>query len=142
MTSRRRQSGLTLVEVLVAVSLIAIVIVPALLALRTSVVGSAVNSDVTNVQYRLTSGLERVLAEPFATLETAALGAGGPSNPSELSEPTGVPGRLLVFVAFYDGDDADGDGDGFTGADADLLWIRIESEGTVHALETIRARGL
>ena len=142
MTSRRRQTGLTLVEVLVAVPLITIVIVPALLALRTSVVGSAVNSDVTNVQYRLTSGLERVLAEPFDSLETAAVAAGGPSNASELSEPAGDPGRLLVFVAFYDGDDADGDGDGFTGADADVLWIRVESEGTVHALETITARGL
>ena len=142
MRPRPRQSGLTLVEVLVAVSLVAIVIVPALLALRTSVVGSTVNSDVTNVQYRLTSGLERVLAESFATLESAALAAGGPSNPSELSESPGIPGRLLVYVAFYDGDDADNDGDGFTGTDADVLWIRVESEGTVHALETITARGL
>ncbi len=142
MSSRCRQSGLTLVEVLIAVSLIAVVIVPAALALRTSVVGSAVNSDVTNVQYRLTSGLERVLAEPFAALETAALSAGGPENPTGFSESPGIPGRLLVYVAFYDGDDADGDGDGFTGADADVLWIRVESEGTVHGLETITARGL
>ena len=141
MTGRRSQSGLTLVEVLVSVVLLAILLVPAMRALQTGVVGSEVHNNVATTHYRLTSRLEELLAEPFEDLSDAAIAAGSPTIPSSYSEPAGPPGRLIVYLSLYDGDNADADSDPFTGTDSDLLWIRVDIEDSVHALETIRARG-
>ena len=141
MSPRQRQSGLTLVEILVAVVLLAILLVPAILALQTGIVGTDVHADVTSNHLRLSSRLEELLAEPFTALQDAASVAGGPTNPSSYSEPATVPGRLVVYLAGYDGDNADADNDPFTGADAGLLWLRVEIEDSAHALETLRAQG-
>lgn len=138
---RRYESGLTLVEVLVTVVLLTIVLVPAMRALQTGVVGADIHADVTSSHYRLTSRLEELLAEPFVDLSDAAIAAGAPTTPSSYSEAAGSPGRLLVYLSLYDGDNADADNDPFTGADPDLLWIRVDIEDTVNTLETITARG-
>ncbi len=127
---------------MVALTLLAIALVPAIAALRTSMVGSEVNRDVTDVRHRLTSRLENVLTESFVELEAAALAAGSPGTPSSYSDAAGDPGRLLVYLSLYDADNLDGDGDAFTGTDAGIVWIRVESEGSVHSLETVTARGL
>ena len=42
-----------------------------------------------------------------------------------------------MFLARYDGDDADSDGDPFTGGDEGLLWVKVEIEGTAHVIETL-----
>lgn len=141
MISRDRQSGLTLVEVLVSVILLAIVLVPAMRAIQTGIIGAEVHSEIASGHHQLTSRLEELLAEPFADLSDAAIAAGAPTVPSSYSDPTGPPGRLLVYLSLYDGDNADTDNDPFTGTDADLLWIRVDIEGSVHTLETITARG-
>ncbi len=141
MKVRRRQQGLTLVEVLVATVLLAILLVPAINALQTGIVGAGVHADVTSNHYRLTSALEELLAEPFASLGDAATAAGAPTAITTYSEAAGTPGRLLVFLSFYDGDNADSDSDPFTGTEDDLLWLRVQIEGSTNALETIRARG-
>ena len=57
------------------------------------------------------------------------------------TEPGGLPGRLVVYLSPYDGDNADADDDPYTGTDPDLLWIGVEIEGSVHQLQTVRARG-
>ncbi len=137
----RQQLGLTLVEVLVSVVLLAILLVPAINALQTSIVGAEVHSDVALSHYRLTSAIEELLAEPFVDLADAATAAGGPTALSSYSEAAGTPGRLLVYLSFYDGDNADSDDNAFTGTETDLLWLRVEIEGGVNALETVRARG-
>lgn len=141
MSGLRRQSGLTLVEVLVSVLLLAVVLVPAMRALQTGVVGANVHGDIASGHYRLTSRLEELLTEPFADLSDAAIAAGSPTSPSSYSEPAGPPGRLFVYLSLYDGDNADADDDPFTGTEADLLWIRVEIEGSVYDLQTVRARG-
>ena len=141
MSTHPLQRGLTLVEVLVAITLLAILLVPAISALRTSVVGAEVNSDVTQIHYRLTSRMEQTLAEPFESLEAAAIAAGDPTTATSYSDAPGEPGRLLVFLSPWDADNLDGDDNGFTGTDDGLIWIRVTSEGTVHALETITAQG-
>ena len=138
MIRRQRQFGLTLVEVLVALTLLALVIVPAISALQTGVSGTAVHADLAANHHRLTARMETLLAEPFAALAAAA---GSPTVPSSYSDPAGPPARLLVYLAQADGDNADNDNQLHTGADAGLLWIRVEAEGTVHALETLRAAG-
>ena len=140
MIGRKRAAGLTLVEVLVTVVLLAIVLVPAISALRTGIVGADVHADVSTSHYRLTSRLEEMMAYPFADLSAAALAAGSATVPTSYSEPSG-PGRLVVFLSLYDGDNADADNDPFTGTEPDLLWIRVDIEGSVHTLETVRARG-
>ena len=140
MTGRQRQAGLTLVEVLVAVVLLAILLVPAINALQTGIVGADVHADVATSHYRLSSRLEELLAEPFSNLSDAAVAAGSPTSPSSYSEIAGLPGRLLVYLSHYDGDDADGDGDAFTGTDPDLVWIRVDIEDSVFSVQTVRAK--
>ncbi len=139
--TRRRQQGLTLVEVLVAIALLAVMLVPAINALTTSSQGAEVHRDIAGNHFRLTSRLEELLAEPFADLEAAATAAGSPQTATTYSEASGVPGRLVVYLSACDGDNADGDGDLFTGTDDGILWIRVQVEDTVHDLQTIRAQG-
>ena len=141
MTRRLTQAGLTLVEVLVAVVLLAILLIPAINALQTGIVGTEVHGDVAASHYRLTSRLEELLAEPFTDLSDAAVAAGSATMPSNYSEPAGPPGRLLVYLSQYDGDNADADDDPFTGTDADLVWIRVDIEDSVFTLQTVKARG-
>lgn len=141
MMSRRQQAGLTLVEVLVAVMLLMIILVPAMEAIRSSVKGAEVHNDLASSQFRLTSRMEELLAEPYGDLEAAAIAAGSATIESSYSETAGTPGRLIVYLSPYDGDNADSDDDPFTGTDPGLLWIEVEAEGTVHSLRTLRAEG-
>ena len=106
MTGRHRQSGLTLVEVLVSVVLLAILLVPAMRALQTGIVGAEVHGDLASGHLYLQVMLNNAPA-----------------------------------LSLYDGDNLDADNDPFTGTEADLLWIRLDIEDSVHTLETIRARG-
>ena len=141
MTTRKQQSGLTLVEVLVAVMLLLIVLVPAMEAIRTGVTGAEVHDELASSRFRLTSRMEELLAEPIGDLEAAATAAGGATIETSYSETAGTPGRLIVYLAPYDGDNADADNNPFTGTDSGLLWIAVEAENTVHRLETVRAQG-
>ena len=137
----RRQEGLTLVEVLITMALLAVLLVPAINALQTSAIGANVHRDLADNHFRLTSRMEELLAESYANLETAALAAGSPTIETSYSEAGGTPGRLVVYVSACDGDNADNDDDLFTGTDDGILWIRVEAENTVHDLQTVRARG-
>ena len=141
MTGRRKQFGLTLVEVLVTIVLLAVLLVPAINALQSGVVGTQVHGDVSASTLRLAAQLEELLAEPFASLSDAAIAAGSRSTPSSYSEAAGTPGRLVVYLSFYDGDNQDSDNDPFTGTEPDLLWIRVDIENSVHSLQTVRASG-
>ena len=141
MNGRRAQNGLTLVEVLITMVLLTVLLVPAIRALQISITGAEVHADLATDQFRLTSRVEELLAEPFGDLVNAANAAGGPGIASSYSDPAGPPGRLLVYLSLYDGENADADDDPFTGTDAGLLWIRVEAEDTVHSLQTIRAQG-
>lgn len=141
MIRQTNQLGLTLVEVLVAMALLTVLLVPAMRALQTSVTGADVHGDLASAHFRLTSRLEELLAEPFADLSDAAIAAGAPTTATSYSDAAGPPGRLLVYLSFYDGDNADADNDPFTGTDPDLLWIRVDIEDTVHTLQTIKASG-
>jgi len=134
------QQGLTYLEILIAGVLLATALVPALDALRASVSGTSVHESYVTEQHRLATRLEEVLAEPFGQLNDAANVAGGPVNPTTYSEPVATPGRMLVFIARYDGDNADADGDPFTGTDDGLLWVRTAIEATEYSLESLIAQ--
>lgn len=140
MRIRQTEAGLTLVEVLVSVVLLAILLVPAMRALQTSVVGAEIHGDIAASNARIATRIEELLSEPFSDLSDAAIAAGAPTAPTSFSEPPGTPGRLLVYLSAWDGDNADADDDPFTGTDPDLLWIRIDIEDSVLTLETLRAK--
>ena len=137
----QRERGLSYVEVLIAVAVLALALVPALDSLQTAMTGVQVHEDVATTANALANRMEIVLAEPFASLDAAALAAGSYATPSSYSEPAGVPNRLLVFLSRYDGDDADGNGDAFdAGMDEGLLWVRVTMENTPYELITLVAQ--
>ncbi len=134
-----RINGFSYIEVLVAVAILAVALVPAMDALRSGVVGAEVHASRTELHYRLAGKLEELLAEPFGALDDEALAIGAPTIPSTAySDPAATPDRRLVFLSRYDGDNVDpADGDPFTGVDEGLLWMRVEIEHTHLALERL-----
>lgn len=136
-TPNRRQAGMTLVEILVALAVLAVLLVPAVTALNDGLAGTAVQNSIDRDHYRLLSRMESVLAEGYADLEAAVAGT---TVPTTYSDDAGTPERLLVYIAGYDADDADGDGDPFTGADDGILWIRAEIEGSSRSLDSLAVR--
>ncbi len=139
--SNATMTGFSYVEVLVAVVLITLVLVPALDALSPGLAGSGIHKSTAEDHYQLTGKLERVLVEPFGQLNKAANVAGGPSTPTTYSDAYGFADchqiDCNVFIARYDGDNADGDNDPFTGTDDGLLWVRVAIPGTSMRIESL-----
>ncbi len=131
-----RQSGISYVETLAAVIIIAVSFVPATVAIRGAMNATQLDSRATVNHYRLMSKMEELLAAPFATVFAQAA---GPTTATSYSDAAGSEDRRLVFIAPYDGDNADADNDPFTGTDPDLLWLRVEIEGTVNAMQALKA---
>ena len=99
-----------------------------------------IHAEAVNRQSSIQAKLEEVLALPFDTVDAAALAAGSYLTASSFSDTPGTPERLLVYLARFDTDNNDSDGNALTGGEAGLLWVRVEVEGTVDALETLTAR--
>ena len=137
---RRRSAGFSYVEVLIATTLVALALAPAIDALISGIQGAGIHASMTEEHYHLVGRLEEVLAEPFDDLDAEALAVGNPAVATTYSDAGGTPRRRLVFLARYDGDDADADGDPFTGGDDGLLWVRVDLENTGRTLETLASR--
>lgn len=131
----RSQTGLSYVEVLISVIILGFSVMPINSAIQTSMQVTNADIEATSDHYRIVGLLEDVLAQPFSTVAAAAAGQ---TTPSIYSDPIATPNRRLVFIAQYDGDNADTDNDPFTGGDSDLLWVRVEIEGTVQSLTSLR----
>ncbi len=134
-------AGFFYTEVLVAVALIALALVPAMDALLPGVAGSAFHETTAEDHYQLTGKLEQVLAEPFANLEIAADAVGDPTIQTGYSDVIAyADGRQImrnVFLFRYDGDNADTDNDPFTGTDEGLLWVQVRIAETGAGIETL-----
>jgi len=134
-------AGFFYTEVLVAVVLIALALVPAMEALLPGKAGSATHQAIAEDHYQLTGKLEQVLAEPIANLDIAAAAAGKPVIPTGYSDViTTSGGRQIkrnVFLSRYDGDNADRDNNPFTGTDEGLLWVRVTIAGTGADIESL-----
>lgn len=131
----QRQYGLSYVEVLASVIIIAVTVMPATNALRGAMHTAETDTAATVNHYRVVQKLEDVLADPFAVVSAQAL---GPAIPSAYSDASGSTDRRVVFVSPYDGDNADADNDPFTGTDADLVWVRVEIEGSVVGIQALK----
>ena len=132
-----RQSGVSYIEVLIAALLILISLAPMMDALRSATPSVGAHEDAAVKNLHLTAMLEDVLAEPFSSLEAAAIAAGNETVASSYSDLAGATNRRLVYLSLYDGDNADADNDPFTGVDAGLMWVRTEIEGTLMTIETL-----
>ena len=140
MSGARSQLGLTYVEILIAMLVLVIGLVPAMDALRDAVMGTSASEEYVVSQRRIATRMEDVLAKQFADLNDAAAAAGGPTVATTYSDAVATPDRLLVFIAAYDGDNADTDNNPFTGTDDGILWLRVAIEDRDYALETVTAQ--
>jgi len=126
-------------ELLIATLLIVIMLVPALDAMQSGIQGSGVHTQLAQNQYRMISKMEETLALSFSELLAQAdlVADSKILIPPPYSDSAGTESRRLVYLARYDGDDADGDKDPFTDTDEGLLWVRVTIEDSPRALETV-----
>jgi len=148
-----RQSGFTLVEVLLATVLLVIALVPMMEALQTGLLVSREHQQMSSTYFQVQGRMEEVLAEPFSALFNEAAQQNDKTSPAIYSDPVATPERKLVYLSFYDFQNSDGDNDPFTiedpnndgdnnpftGGDVEieLLWLRVEIENSIHVIETL-----
>ena len=132
----RHKLGFTYLEILIAITLIAIALVPMMNSLQSGLQGTALHKTKVEVLHVLTGELEQVLAEPFDDLDAAATTAGAYTTPTTYSD-SGAAIPYNAFIWRYDADNADGDGDWFTGGEEDLLWIKVATLDESQSFETL-----
>ena len=136
---KQRQAGFSYMELLIATLLIVIMLVPALDAMQSGIQGSGIHTELAQNQYRMISKMEETLALPFAQLLEQADLVADPTVliPPPYSDPAGTESRRLVYLARYDGDNADGNDNPFNGTDEGLLWVRVTIEDSQRSLEIV-----
>lgn len=140
----RPAPGFTYLEILIAIGVLALCLVPALEALRagTTLLGEQELSSIG--QQALLAKTEEVLRENFSSLDTAAAVAGNITTPTTYSDLfTTSDGRELarnVYIAAMDGDNADHDGNIFTGTDPGILYLKVTLGDSPLFYETITTR--
>ena len=141
--------GFSYVEVLVAMFILAIALVPAMQALQSGIQGAGIHQQTTQQHYALLARMEAMLAESYANLLTAAETAGNNSTPSSYSDTVGQTDRIVVYLSLYDADadpftitdpNNDGDNNIYTGDTTGLLWLKVQLENSPYAFESLRQR--
>ena len=133
----RRIAGLSYVEVLIAIAILALALVPAIEGLSGSLDSSSAYTDRVAAHYHAMGKLEDVLSESFDELDREAQRVGSANVVTAYSDAAATARRRLVYLAAWDGDNADGDNDPLTGGDPGLLWVRVEIENTERSLEAL-----
>ncbi len=136
----KHSAGFSYVEVLIASVIVVVAIIPGVDALRSGLQSTQAHVVLAQDHFHIASRLEDILAFPFSALDAEALAVGNPAVPITFSDAPGTARRRLIYLARYDGDNADSDGDRFTGGDDGLLWIRIEVENSSSAIESLTSR--
>jgi prepilin-type N-terminal cleavage/methylation domain-containing protein len=159
----RTQQGFSYVEVLVAMFILAIAIVPAMEAIQSGIQGAGIHESLTRQHYAVIKCMEEVQAKSYGDLLNAAQTAGNATTASNsFDTECKQTEQVLVFLALYDADDTvpidlsnpdidgnpftfvdsdiDSDGDIYTGDTSNLLWLRVELENSVLKLETLVTR--
>ncbi|MEQ8659392.1 MAG: hypothetical protein RLW62_01105, partial [Gammaproteobacteria bacterium] len=114
------------VEVLIATALLAVILAPAMDALRSGIRAGSVQAAEGALRLRVASCLEEALARAPTVLAAAAASAA--LGDALAAEIPGTPACQLT-VTGWDGDDADGDGNPLTGIDAGLVHIEARVAG-------------
>lgn len=132
----RPQRGLSYLEVLIAISIIAVSVIPVGTALKHSLDVDAHSRDVTERHFLMLKKMEEVLSYSYLELSQDA----SASLSTRFSDDASADPRRLVYVMEADGDNADADNRLDTGADTELLLIRTEYADGTHRLEALRSR--
>jgi prepilin-type N-terminal cleavage/methylation domain-containing protein len=144
-----QQKGFSYIEVLIATVLIAIALVPAMDALQTGILSANVHKTLTTEQYARLRKIEELQVEPFTSLLNVAKLAASNLIATSYSDVPGTANRNLVYIALYDADadpftitdsNKDDDNDPYTGDTANLLWVKVITEGSPQGLETLISR--
>jgi type II secretory pathway pseudopilin PulG len=142
MTTRRKihfpirpPYGFSYAEILLAVVLLGILLVPALQSLSDAIAGNA--SGVTARQIKLRSKMEEVLSVPFTTLYTAASTTSTTAINTTYSDAAGQADRRVVVLYRYDTAT-----NTLSTNDTGLIYISVyfEAEGSGNALSTLTGR--
>ena len=134
-----RVAGYAYVEILLAVSMLAVCLAPMLEAMAHGVRQQQIQSDYQLTAQRARSRMQALHTEPFTDLRDEALAVADPTVPTGYSDATTVAPRVLVFLSLYDHDNADGDNSAFTGGDPDLVWMRVMTERGDIDYQSLRA---
>jgi len=134
--SRRRESGFSYAELLVAIALVAVLLTPAMQAVQTSALAAAAQRDDLANRQRIKARMEEVLARPYVALDAAAVAAGNSPSATiaDLSDAGGTPAYPPVQVTIYRYD-----GSAPSAADAGLLWVRVFID-SARSLDALRGR--
>ena len=131
-----RASGLAYLEVMVALVLIVIALVPALNALQTDIRGAPALVSIAARDALLRAKMEEVLAKPFDTVNAETFLSGGNTTTSistALSDAAGPDRRIVILYRTEDGKEASGN-------DTGLVRVRVAFEAGDTALETLKSK--
>jgi hypothetical protein len=131
--------GFSYVEILLSVVLLAVLLVPAVEALQTAILGRP-TAAATPGTLALQSKMEQVLAAPFSRIYGESYAAGGntPTSVSALfSDAAGTPDRRIVVIYRYDASTKT-----LSGADTGLAYVSVyyEAQGASGAVATLVGR--
>ncbi|MGB7990241.1 MAG: hypothetical protein WCF44_12640 [Candidatus Methylophosphatis roskildensis] len=132
---RSANAGLAYIEVMVALVLVVMALVPALSAMQTSTRGSAALGSITARDALLREKMEDVLAKPFDTVNAETFLAGGNTTTSvstALSDPSGPDRRIVILYRT--------DGSALSSSDTGLVRVRVAWEAGGTALETLKSK--
>jgi hypothetical protein len=131
--------GFSYVEVLLSVTLVAVLLVPALEALQAAIAGRPAAAAVPG-SLSLQSKMEQVLAAPFSKIyaETYVPSGNTPNSVSAMfSDAAGTPDRKVVVIYRYNVSTK-----ALSSADTGLAYVSVyyEAEGPDRALATLVGR--
>jgi Tfp pilus assembly protein PilV len=118
--SKKQFAGFSLTEVLVAITLLMIMIVPAMNALTEGVLASRIHSDQVGAAFKLQNKMEEILARSIDTLHNVA----GRQNSSSL-----VPITYPSAAPSSDMDDS-----GYSDSNYDVFIFRCSTKNTPNTL--------
>lgn len=132
---RRSETGIAYIEVLVAMLLIVIALVPALNAMQTDTRGSQTLGTVATRDASLRAKMEEVMAKSFETVNAETFLSGGNTTSSvstALSDAAGPDRRIVILYRT--------DGTVLSTADTGLVRVRVAWEAGGTALETLKSK--
>lgn len=133
--TRRAAIGSAYLEVLVALVLVVMALVPALQALQSAVRGSSIVGEVAARDALLRAKMEEVLAKPFDMVNAETFLSGGNTTTSvsaALSDPSSPDRRIVILYRT--------DGSAVSNSDTGLVRVRVAWEGGGTALETLKSK--
>jgi type II secretory pathway pseudopilin PulG len=127
----KSNAGYAYLDVLVATAVLMVSLLPALSALQQANNVQNEAAETLRLLQHVSSKMAQVQARGGFQLGLDIAGN------TDLSDATGSSDRRTVHIAFFDGDNADGDNDIATGADDELILIRVSLEDGRHMQQTV-----